>query len=129
AASGPARPLLRPPPPHPLPRVAAPGSTEGAVGPTEAARYLYGAAIVLVLLYAPDGLHGLARRAGDRVRRLRSRPPPAPRARPAPAGLPGLARGAGDRVRRLRSRPPADPTDRPSPPQPTAAARPKEHTP
>ncbi|MEU6338564.1 branched-chain amino acid ABC transporter permease [Streptomyces cellulosae] len=55
-----------------LPLVAAPGSTEGAVGPTEAARYLYGAAIVLVLLYAPDGLHGLARRARDRLRRRRT---------------------------------------------------------
>ncbi|MFF8583930.1 branched-chain amino acid ABC transporter permease [Streptomyces althioticus] len=55
-----------------LPLVAAPGSAEGAVGPTEAARYLYGAAIVLVLLYAPDGLHGLARRARDRLRRRRT---------------------------------------------------------
>ncbi|MEU5206240.1 branched-chain amino acid ABC transporter permease [Streptomyces pseudogriseolus] len=55
-----------------LPLVAAPGSAEGAVGPTEAARYLYGAAIVLVLLYAPDGLHGLARRSRDRLRRRRS---------------------------------------------------------
>ncbi|MGA5103289.1 branched-chain amino acid ABC transporter permease [Streptomyces cellulosae] len=76
-----------------LPLVAAPGSTEGAVGPTEAARYLYGAAIVLVLLYAPDGLHGLVRRARDRLRRRRtpttaphtaipSPPPPAAAARP-----------------------------------------------
>ncbi|MFD8256086.1 branched-chain amino acid ABC transporter permease [Streptomyces werraensis] len=76
-----------------LPLVAAPGSAEGAVGPTEAARYLYGAAIVLVLLYAPDGLHGLARRARDRLRRRRtpttdpttavpSPPPPAAAARP-----------------------------------------------
>ncbi|MFC8423364.1 branched-chain amino acid ABC transporter permease [Streptomyces sp. NPDC057236] len=74
-----------------LPLVTAPGSAEGAVGPTEAARYLYGAAIVLVLLYAPDGLHGLARRARDRVRRRRSRTPapetvvpssPQPAARP-----------------------------------------------
>ncbi|CAL9341352.1 branched-chain amino acid ABC transporter permease [Streptomyces sp. enrichment culture] len=76
-----------------LPLVAAPGSTEGAVGPTEAARYLYGAAIVLVLLYAPDGLHGLVRRARDRLRRRRtpttaphtavpSLPPPAAAARP-----------------------------------------------
>ncbi|MFD3628823.1 branched-chain amino acid ABC transporter permease [Streptomyces sp. NPDC058698] len=79
-----------------LPLVAAPGSSEGAVGPTEAARYLYGAAIVLVLLYAPDGLHGLARRARDRVR---------------------------------RSRTPATGTDVPPPPQPSADARPKEHTP
>ncbi|MFE9936994.1 branched-chain amino acid ABC transporter permease [Streptomyces hirsutus] len=58
-----------------LPLVAAPGSADGSVGPTEAARYLYGAAIVLVLLYAPDGLHGLARRARDRIRRRRPRPP------------------------------------------------------
>ncbi|MEY9490655.1 branched-chain amino acid transport system permease protein [Streptomyces calvus] len=58
-----------------LPLVTAPGSTEGTVGPTEAARYLYGAAIVLVLLYAPDGLHGLARRARDRVRRRHTRTP------------------------------------------------------
>jgi branched-chain amino acid transport system permease protein len=76
-----------------LPLVAAPGSAEGAVGPTEAARYLYGAAIVLVLLYAPDGLHGLVRRARDRLRRRRtpttaphtavpSPPPPAAAARP-----------------------------------------------
>ncbi|MDU0304944.1 branched-chain amino acid ABC transporter permease, partial [Streptomyces sp. PAL114] len=55
-----------------LPLVAAPGSADGAIGPTEAARYLYGAAIVLVLLYAPDGLHGLARRARDRLRRRRT---------------------------------------------------------
>ncbi|MGX1310114.1 branched-chain amino acid transport system permease protein [Streptomyces calvus] len=58
-----------------LPLVTAPGSAEGTVGPTEAARYLYGAAIVLVLLYAPDGLHGLARRARDRVRRRHTRTP------------------------------------------------------
>jgi branched-chain amino acid transport system permease protein len=32
------------------------------VGPTEAARYLYGGAIVLVLLFAPGGLAGLVRR-------------------------------------------------------------------
>ncbi|MFJ1967779.1 branched-chain amino acid ABC transporter permease [Streptomyces sp. NPDC087903] len=52
-----------------LPLVTAPGSADGAVGPTEAARYLYGAAIVLVLLFAPDGLHGLTRRARDRALR------------------------------------------------------------
>lgn len=69
-----------------LPLVTAPGSGDGAVGPTEAARYLYGAAIVLVLLFAPDGLHGLTRRALDRVRRRRPRtPPPAPTAPRPPA--------------------------------------------
>ncbi|KES08328.1 branched-chain amino acid ABC transporter permease [Streptomyces toyocaensis] len=67
-----------------LPLVAAPGSTEGTVGPTEVARYLYGAAIVLVLLYAPDGLHGLARRARDRLRRRRSPAPAPPTTAPTP---------------------------------------------
>lgn len=67
-----------------LPLVAAPGSTDGAVGPTEAARYLYGAAIVLVLLYAPDGLHGLARRVRDRVRRRRRPRTPTPEPVPPP---------------------------------------------
>jgi branched-chain amino acid transport system permease protein len=51
-----------------LPLVAAPGTTDGMVGPTEAARYLYGAAIVLILLFAPDGLHGLVRRLRARLR-------------------------------------------------------------
>ncbi|MGW0496627.1 branched-chain amino acid ABC transporter permease [Streptomyces sp. NPDC003007] len=56
-----------------LPLVAAPGTTDGTVGPTEAARYLYGAAIVLILLFAPDGLHGLVRRL--RARRTAASPP------------------------------------------------------
>ncbi|MFV0132206.1 branched-chain amino acid ABC transporter permease [Streptomyces sp. HMX87] len=55
-----------------LPLVAAPGSGDGSIGPTEAARYLYGAAIVVILLYAPDGLHGLARRLRARLRRRRT---------------------------------------------------------
>ncbi|MFF0027960.1 branched-chain amino acid ABC transporter permease [Streptomyces avermitilis] len=58
-----------------LPLVAAPGAAGHAVGPTEASRYLYGAAIVLVLLFAPDGLSGVARRAGAAVRRRRTAPP------------------------------------------------------
>ncbi|MYW06277.1 branched-chain amino acid ABC transporter permease [Streptomyces sp. SID3343] len=44
-----------------LPLVVAPGSPDAGVGPGEAARYLYGAAIVLVLLFAPGGLVGLLR--------------------------------------------------------------------
>ncbi|MFF5105300.1 branched-chain amino acid ABC transporter permease [Streptomyces sp. NPDC000134] len=56
-----------------LPLVAAPGSGDGSLGPTEAARYLYGAAIVVILLFAPDGLTGLARRV--RARLARRRPP------------------------------------------------------
>ncbi|MGX5181944.1 branched-chain amino acid ABC transporter permease [Streptomyces avermitilis] len=58
-----------------LPLVAAPGAAGHAVGPTEASRYLYGAAIVLVLLFAPDGLSGVARRVGAAVRRRRTAPP------------------------------------------------------
>ncbi|WP_344558206.1 branched-chain amino acid ABC transporter permease [Kitasatospora saccharophila] len=45
-----------------LPLVVAPGSTEPGLGGTEAARYLYGAALVLILLFSPDGLAGLRRR-------------------------------------------------------------------
>ncbi|WP_042170573.1 branched-chain amino acid ABC transporter permease [Streptomyces sp. NBRC 110035] len=67
-----------------LPLVAAPGSGDGSIGPTEAARYLYGAAIVLALLYAPDGLHGLVRRARDRVRRRRPRAPATDQAQTPP---------------------------------------------
>ena len=59
-----------------LPLVAAPGTTDGTVGPTEAARYLYGTAIVLILLFAPDGLHGLVRRLRARLRGRRAAPPP-----------------------------------------------------
>lgn len=72
-----------------LPLVAAPGTTDGTVGPTEAARYLYGAAIVLILLFAPDGLHGLVRRLRARLRSRRAAPPPtdttAPSLPPTPA--------------------------------------------
>ncbi|MFF6997065.1 branched-chain amino acid ABC transporter permease [Streptomyces sp. NPDC008313] len=60
-----------------LPLVAAPGAPGHGVGPTEASRYLYGAAIVLVLLFAPDGLSGLTRRAAARLRRARAAPPAA----------------------------------------------------
>jgi branched-chain amino acid transport system permease protein len=68
-----------------LPLVAAPGTSDGTVGPTEAARYLYGAAIVLILLFAPDGLHGLARRLRARLRRPRAAPPPAGAPEPSPS--------------------------------------------
>jgi branched-chain amino acid transport system permease protein len=50
-----------------LPLVAAPG--EPGVGPTEASRYLYGTAIVAVLLFAPGGLAGLGRRIADALPR------------------------------------------------------------
>lgn len=60
-----------------LPLVAEPGT--GGVGPTQMSRFLYGAAIVLVLLYAPRGLAGLR----SRFERRRRPPSPGP---PAPAG-------------------------------------------
>ncbi|SBT95475.1 amino acid/amide ABC transporter membrane protein 2, HAAT family [Streptomyces sp. DI166] len=68
-----------------LPLVAAPGTTDGVVGPTEAARYLYGAAIVLILLFAPDGLHGLLRRTRARIRSRRSAAKDADPATPTPS--------------------------------------------
>ncbi|MFF8674122.1 branched-chain amino acid ABC transporter permease [Streptomyces sp. NPDC015242] len=71
-----------------LPLVAAPGTTGGTVGPTEAARYLYGAAIVLILLFAPDGLHGLVRRLRARLRHRRSAPPPRATAPATPSPAP-----------------------------------------
>ncbi|MEV4336998.1 branched-chain amino acid ABC transporter permease [Streptomyces sp. NPDC049590] len=64
-----------------LPLVAAPGSAGHAIGPTEASRYLYGAAVVLVLVFAPDGLSGLLHRLRARVRTRRR--PAAPPAAPA----------------------------------------------
>jgi branched-chain amino acid transport system permease protein len=48
----------------------------GGLEPSEAARFLYGAAVVAVLMFAPGGLAGLVRRV--RLRRPRSsRPSPA----------------------------------------------------
>jgi branched-chain amino acid transport system permease protein len=58
-----------------LPLVAQPGA-EG-LQPSDAARYLYGAAVVAVLIFAPNGLAGLGRRIVDRttetVSRIRSK--------------------------------------------------------
>jgi branched-chain amino acid transport system permease protein len=48
-----------------LPLVAQPGS-EG-LQPGDAARFLYGAAVVVVLIYASDGLAGLARKVRFRT--------------------------------------------------------------
>ncbi|MFB7999299.1 branched-chain amino acid ABC transporter permease [Streptomyces sp. NPDC056002] len=45
-----------------LPLVVAPGSAEPGLGSVEAARYLYGAVLVLTLLFAPGGLASLAGR-------------------------------------------------------------------
>ncbi|MZF86102.1 branched-chain amino acid ABC transporter permease [Streptomyces sp. SID5643] len=73
-----------------LPLVAAPGTTGATVGPTEAARYLYGAAIVLILLFAPDGLHGLARRLRARLRSRRTTPPPSGTTTPSQPPTPAV---------------------------------------
>ncbi|GGQ28446.1 branched-chain amino acid ABC transporter permease [Streptosporangium pseudovulgare] len=71
-----------------LPLVAQPGS--GGVSPAEAARILYGAAVVAVVLFLPGGLLGLAGRLRPRPARSTSsvrRTSPADPARPAdPAG-------------------------------------------
>ncbi|MGW4203758.1 branched-chain amino acid ABC transporter permease [Streptomyces sp. NPDC004726] len=45
-----------------LPLVVAPGSAEEGLGSVDAARYLYGAALVLTLLFLPGGLASLTRR-------------------------------------------------------------------
>jgi branched-chain amino acid transport system permease protein len=54
-----------------LPLVAAPG--EGGLVASQAARFLYGAFIVLVVMFQPSGLAGLAQRF-----RRRPRPPADP---------------------------------------------------
>ncbi|MFC9330670.1 branched-chain amino acid ABC transporter permease [Kitasatospora sp. NPDC057015] len=63
-----------------LPLLAPTGSDGFGATPGEAARYLYGAAIVLILAFAPGGLAGLARR-----RRPNSTAPPAPARTGAPS--------------------------------------------
>ncbi|WP_084960304.1 branched-chain amino acid ABC transporter permease [Thermoactinospora rubra] len=59
-----------------LPLVAPPGS--GGVSPAEAARILYGAAIVAVVLFLPGGLLGLLRSLRQRLPGLRLSPLPTP---------------------------------------------------
>jgi branched-chain amino acid transport system permease protein len=49
-----------------LPLMGAPGG--GGLQPAEAARFIYGAAVVAVLIFAPHGLAGLGRRLGGRRR-------------------------------------------------------------
>jgi branched-chain amino acid transport system permease protein len=72
-----------------LPLVAAPG--EPGIGASQAARFLYGAFIVLVILFQPSGLAGLAqrfrRRARDRTPEASTESPPEP-ASPGPARPP-----------------------------------------
>jgi branched-chain amino acid transport system permease protein len=71
-----------------LPLIAPTGSDGFGATPGEAARYLYGAAIVLILTFAPGGLAGLARRRpGTPVSA-----PPASAAAPRPATHPSTGK-------------------------------------
>ncbi|WP_235978300.1 branched-chain amino acid ABC transporter permease [Streptomyces lycii] len=63
-----------------LPLIEEAGAGGNAVGPAEAARYLYGAAIILILLRAPGGLSGLLR--AGRAARARPKPPGTPQPSP-----------------------------------------------
>ncbi len=67
-----------------LPLLSEPGG--GGVTPSQAARFLYGAAIVAVLLYLPGGLAGLGRRL-RRARGSEDEPREQPSIAPAAAGL------------------------------------------
>ncbi len=59
-----------------LPLVASPG--QGGVGPTQLSRYLFGAAIIGVLLTARGGLAGIGHHLRARVNRRRADPVPTP---------------------------------------------------
>ncbi|MDP9862005.1 MULTISPECIES: branched-chain amino acid ABC transporter permease [Streptosporangium] len=67
-----------------LPLVAEPGS--GGVSPAEAARILYGAAVVVIVLFLPGGLLGLAGRLRSGLRRRTAAAPAAEKTslRPSP---------------------------------------------
>ncbi|MFG2497763.1 branched-chain amino acid ABC transporter permease [Streptomyces sp. NPDC048441] len=67
-----------------LPLVSAPGT--GGIAPGEASRYLYGAAVVAVVLFLPGGLAGIAAR--------RSRPTSGPT--PGESGEPGQSGESGE---------------------------------
>ncbi len=74
-----------------LPLVVEPG--EDGIGPTEAARYLYGAVIILVLVFAPGGLAGITRRWSQALRSARTsrssrsaQPPSSPSGTTPPQG-------------------------------------------
>jgi branched-chain amino acid transport system permease protein len=56
-----------------LPLVGAPGGS--GLQPSDAARFLYGAAVVAVLIFAPHGLAGIARRAWRRPLSRAQSPP------------------------------------------------------
>jgi branched-chain amino acid transport system permease protein len=53
-----------------LPLMGDPGG--GGLQPAEAAEFIYGAAVIAVLIFAPDGLSGLGRRLAGRRRAMSS---------------------------------------------------------
>jgi branched-chain amino acid transport system permease protein len=68
-----------------LPLIVEPGQPGVTAG--QAARFLFGLAIVLVVLFEPAGLVGFANRVRGRTRR-RQQAPPAPAAAPTPSHRP-----------------------------------------
>ena len=84
---------------HAIPLIVAAGSAEPGVGSADAARFLYGAALVLTLVFAPGGLVGV--RGGWAGRRLvppwRRRPAAAPVPSPSPISA-GVSTG-GDTLK------------------------------
>jgi branched-chain amino acid transport system permease protein len=68
-----------------LPLIVEPGQPGVTAG--QAARFLFGLAIVLVVLFEPAGLVGFANRVGRKTRR-RQPAPPAPTAEPTPSHTP-----------------------------------------
>jgi branched-chain amino acid transport system permease protein len=70
-----------------LPLISAPG--EPGVGASQAARFLYGAFIVLVVLFQPSGLAGLAQRLRRRRRPSTAAETAATPPEPAPSAAPG----------------------------------------
>jgi len=59
-----------------IPFLAEPGS--GGLDPASFARYLYGALVVILMIFEPDGLSAVARRVTQRLRRARAAPADGP---------------------------------------------------
>jgi branched-chain amino acid transport system permease protein len=57
-----------------LPLVVPAGMEGSGISPVEASNYLYGIAIIVVLVFAPGGLAGTSHLVAGRLRRLFRRP-------------------------------------------------------
>jgi branched-chain amino acid transport system permease protein len=75
-----------------LPFVSQPG--QGGIAGGQAARFLYGAAVILVVLFEPGGLVGLGRRLRRQPRPGRGSPPRPDTPDPSPSATPTPARGS-----------------------------------